>query len=71
MGSSAWSDKTTITNPNAPVELTEEQTKEVVKYLEEFQDQPWDISADHFTKTFGFPVTAEQINGIYIKHLVG
>lgn len=71
MGSSTWSDKTTITNPSASIEFTDKQTKEIIKYLEEFQDQTWDISAAHFTKVFGFPVTAEQINGVYIEHLVG
>ena len=69
MGSSNWSDKTSITNPNAPTDLSDDQKKQVTKYLEEFQDQPYDISAAHFTKIFGFPVTADQILDIHSKSI--
>lgn len=72
MGSSSWSDNTAIsTIPTELTEFTDEQKKQISKYCEEYQDQPWSITAEHFSKVFGGTVTAEQINSIYIEKLVG
>lgn len=67
MGSSTWSDKTTVTP--APTGLTDDNKKEIMAYckLPENEDVPWDITGAHFTKKFGFLVTGSEIFDIFIE----
>lgn len=71
MGSSTWSDETTVTA--SPIVLTDEQKKEIIAYCQdpENEDVPYDITADHFTKKFGIPVTGPEIYDFHITTLIG
>lgn len=62
MGGSNWSDKSSVAQV-----LSFEQKKEIAKYCEEYQDQPWPTTADHFTAKFGFPISGDQIFSIYTE----
>jgi hypothetical protein len=69
MGSSNWSDKTSIAP--APIGLTDEQKKEIVDYchLPENEDVPYDLTAQHFTTKFGVAITGPEIFDLQVQKL--
>lgn len=66
MGSSTWSDQTTIAP--TPVGLTDDHKKEIIEYCKQpgHEDVPWDLTGTHFTQKFGFLVTGPEIFDIFM-----